>query len=186
MADSETVLNLSGKEDSEEATDNYILRCRGLPYSVTVDDLKKFFSACSIASVYLAQGQDGRSNGEAFLEIEDEESFDAGLKMNKEHIGKRYIEVFESDRQEMDYQMKKYTQSSSGAEGVIRLRGLPFSCTKDDITNFFKGKLTYSHFNKSYPIVVYSVYVGTLAILSSPTLYATRVQLIRHLDYTCW
>lgn len=147
MADSETVLNLSGKEDSEEATDNYILRCRGLPYSVTVDDLKKFFSACSIASVYLAQGQDGRSNGEAFLEIEDEESFDAGLKMNKEHIGKRYIEVFESDRQEMDYQMKKYTQSSSGAEGVIRLRGLPFSCTKDDITNFFKGKLTYSHFN---------------------------------------
>ena len=141
MADSEVPMNVSDKEDPEETPYGYILRCRGLPYSVAADDLKKFFSACNIASVYLAQGQDGRANGEAFLEMEDEESFDAGLKMNKEHIGKRYIEVFESDRQEMGYQMKKYTQSSSGAEGVIRLRGLPFSCDKEDIINFFKGKL---------------------------------------------
>ena len=156
MADSEMSQNVSVKEDPEEAPDGYILRCRGLPYSVTADDLKKFFSACNVTSVYLTQGHDGRSNGEAFLEMEDEESFDAGLKMNKEHIGKRYIEVFESDRQEMEYQMKKHTQGSSGADGVIRLRGLPFSCNKEDIINFFRGKFILFFFR--FSLYVYSCY----------------------------
>ncbi|KAI6660003.1 Heterogeneous nuclear ribonucleoprotein H [Oopsacas minuta] len=126
------------KDEADDLPDDYIIRCRGLPYSATPEDLKKFFSACNITSVFLTQTQDGRPTGEAFLELEDEDSYNSGLKMNKEHIGKRYIEVFESDRLEMDYQIKKSTQGSTAADGVIRMRGLPFNCSRGDIAEFFK------------------------------------------------
>ena len=125
-----------------EASEDYIIRCRGLPYSATPEDLKKFFSGCSISKLSLTQSYEGRPTGEAFLEMEDDASYKAGLGKNKDHIGKRYIEVFESDRREMDYQLNR-GKGSSSSEGVIRLRGLPFNCTKDDILEFFKGQNWY-------------------------------------------
>ena len=123
-----------------ESSDGYIIKCRGLPYSATIEDLKKFFSGCSITNLHLAQSYEGRPTGEAFLEMDDEESYNSGLGKNKDHIGKRYIEVFESDKREMEYQTKKFNQGSSASEGVIRLRGLPFNCTRGDILDFFKGQ----------------------------------------------
>ena len=127
--------------ESEMSGDDYIIRCRGLPYSATPEELKKFFSGCNISTLHLAQSHDGRPTGEAFLEMEDEDSYNAGLGRNKEHLGKRYIEVFESDRREMDYQMKRCSQDSTASDGVIRLRGLPFNCTRGDIMDFFKGQI---------------------------------------------
>ena len=41
-------------------------------------------------------GREGRPSGEAFIEVEDEADIEAALKKDKGHMGKRYIEVFES------------------------------------------------------------------------------------------
>lgn len=38
------------------------------------------------------QGPNGRSNGEAFVEIENEEDVEKAMSHHKEHMGRRYIE----------------------------------------------------------------------------------------------
>ena len=36
-------------------------------------------------------------------------------------------------------------EDQDGGENVVRLRGLPFDSTKDDIEKFFDGKLSWHH-----------------------------------------
>ena len=40
--------------------------------------------------------REGRPSGEAFIEVEDQSDIEAALKKDKGHMGKRYVEVFES------------------------------------------------------------------------------------------
>jgi len=51
--------------------------------------------------------------------------------------------VFKSKRAEMDYMLQKEGSGGQGignTDAVVRLRGLPFACSHDDIVNFFKGR----------------------------------------------
>ena len=61
---------------------------------------------------------------------------------NNEHMGKRYVEVFESKLSEMEWVCKRMgvTSKEKDTETVVRLRGLPFGCSKEEVANFFKGK----------------------------------------------
>ena len=54
--------------------------------------------------------------------------------------------VFKSKRSEMEYVVQKDGsdgQNIGNSDAVVRLRGLPFVCTHEDITNFFKGRSCY-------------------------------------------
>lgn len=70
------------------------------------------------------------------------------LTKDKEHLGKRYVEIFKSKRQEMEWVVKRSGLSGQqGADAVVRLRGLPFGCSKEEIAHFFSGSY---HFKPSY------------------------------------
>lgn len=52
--------------------------------------------------------------------------------------------VFKSNNVEMDWVMKHTgpnCQETAG-DGLVRLRGLPFGCSKEEIVQFFSGKDT--------------------------------------------
>ncbi len=62
------------------------------------------------------------------------------LTRNNEHMGKRYVEVFESKRSEMEWSCKRVGASTDENDNrVVRLRGLPYGCSKEEVANFFKG-----------------------------------------------
>ena len=76
--------------------DHFVIRCRGLPWSTTVDEILNFFSDCQFKegenSVHLTQTREGRPSGEAYIELATEEDMEKALEKDKQHMGKRYIE----------------------------------------------------------------------------------------------
>ena len=98
---------------------------------------------------------EGRATGEAFVEPNSEADLEEAIKKDRKNMGHRYIEVFKVKKAEMDWILKRTrpNQSNSngssyrgggqyggGCETYIRLRGIPYECTKDDIAQFFSGK----------------------------------------------
>ncbi|CAG9120608.1 unnamed protein product [Plutella xylostella] len=130
----------------------HIVKLRGLPFSTTVDDVIDFLGGVNIVGgkdgVHLTEVRPGRPSGECFVEVESQQDVDDALRKDKENMGKRYIEVFSTDRQDMDWALNAMRQNANGFEapgnisdemGVVKLRGLPFGCSKEEIVQFFNG-----------------------------------------------
>ncbi|XP_045387605.1 heterogeneous nuclear ribonucleoprotein F-like [Lemur catta] len=91
--------------------------------------------------VHFVYTREGRQSGEAFVELGSENDVQMALKKDRESMGHRYIEVFKSRRTEMDWVLKHSGPNSadSANDGFVRLRGLPFGCTEEEIVQFFSG-----------------------------------------------
>ncbi|XP_053200272.1 heterogeneous nuclear ribonucleoprotein H-like isoform X3 [Panonychus citri] len=131
---------------SESSGDN-VLRLRGLPWQATREDVVSFFSDCKIRKgangVFMTLSAQGRPSGEAYVEMESEDDVTKGLEKHKKNMGNRYIEVFTSNRKEMDWATRRTgpnkTDMDPALDGFVRLRGLPFDCNEDDVRQFFEG-----------------------------------------------
>lgn len=56
--------------------------------------------------------------------------------------------VFRSNSVEMDWVLKHTgpnSQEETEGEGLVRLRGLPFGCSKEEIVQFFSGMLIFDY-----------------------------------------
>ncbi|XP_045467613.1 heterogeneous nuclear ribonucleoprotein H2-like [Harmonia axyridis] len=132
---------MSGAGDQEEG---YVVKLRGLPWSVTAEDVLKFFEDCDVMNgkngIHLTTSREGRPSGEAYVEFETPEDLELALEKDRDHIGSRYIEVFKVGKAEMDWMVKRSGPSfGCNDDGCVRLRGLPFGCSKEEIAQFFTG-----------------------------------------------
>ncbi|XP_030458691.1 uncharacterized protein LOC115679229 isoform X2 [Syzygium oleosum] len=135
-----------------------LVRLRGLPFNCTEADVAEFFHGLDIVDVLFVHN-DGKFTGEAFCVLGYPLQVDFALQRNRQSMGRRYVEVFRSKRQ--DYYKaianevsearggsphrsisrgKSSNERKDSAEhtGILRLRGLPFSAGKDDVLEFFK------------------------------------------------
>ncbi|XP_068947666.1 G-rich sequence factor 1 [Petaurus breviceps papuanus] len=129
----------------EEEDDVYLIRAQGLPWSCTVDDVLKFFSDCRIRNgehgIHFLLNRDGKRRGDALVELESEQDVKKALEKHHLYMGQRYVEVYEINNEDVDALMKSLQAKSSPVvnDGVVRLRGLPYSCNEKDIVDFFAG-----------------------------------------------
>eukprot|EP00066_Takifugu_rubripes_P024971 XP_011614237.1 PREDICTED: G-rich sequence factor 1 isoform X2 [Takifugu rubripes] len=127
-------------ETEEERKEVFIVQVKGLLWSCTPQDLLKFFSDCRIRDgvkgIHFTLNKMGRPTGIAFIEMEDEEDVNKALEKHRQYLGPRYVEVYEVTESDAEAIMEKATGSQAD-DGVVRLRGLPFSSTKADIAQFF-------------------------------------------------
>lgn len=81
----------------------------------------------------------GRPSGEAYVTLSDANDYEAAQERHNQHIGTRYVEVFPV--REGEYAPKTYESPSNddGDDCIMRLRGLPFRVTKEEIEDFFGG-----------------------------------------------
>lgn len=135
-----------------------VVRLRGLPFDCTEIDVAEFFHGLDIVDVLFVH-KNNKFTGEAFCVLGYPLQVDFALQRNRQNMGRRYVEVFRSKRQEYYKAIANEVSDARGGSphrsiprakshdegkdsavhtGILRLRGLPFSAGKDDIMDFFK------------------------------------------------
>ncbi|CAJ1069395.1 G-rich sequence factor 1 [Xyrichtys novacula] len=129
-----------GKPQAEKEV--YIVLVNGLPWSCSTQDLLRFFSECRICDgekgIHFIEDHLGRSAGQAFIEMEHEEDVRKALEKHRKYLGPRYVEVSEVTNKDAEEILKRSIKTAAKG-GMVRLRGLPYSCTETDIVKFFSG-----------------------------------------------
>jgi len=115
-----------------------VILMRGLPYSVSEDDCLTFFEGVPCLGVHLTKDERGRPSGQGYAEFETAEAFSKAMEFNKKNIQNRYIELFESN---VDDLKSAVYSTFGGPEPAnarsVHMRGLPYNTQDQDITNFF-------------------------------------------------
>uniref|UniRef100_A0A8B9CB59 G-rich RNA sequence binding factor 1 n=1 Tax=Anser brachyrhynchus TaxID=132585 RepID=A0A8B9CB59_9AVES len=108
------------------------------------EDVLTFFDGCRIRNgengIHFLLNRDGRRRGDALIELESKADVQKALEKNLRYMGPRYVKVFEvHDRDVEGLLQSLQNESQAISDGVVLLRGLPFSSTEDDIADFFSG-----------------------------------------------
>lgn len=131
--------------ESASNSEGFVVHLYGLPWTVSVDNIRKFLRDCSIedgdSGVVLTTNPSGSPSGEAFVTLSSEEDLERALRHHREYIGSRYVEVSKSSWKQRDMYLSKSKQVSSDISetAVVRLRGVPYRCEKKQIEDFFSG-----------------------------------------------
>ncbi|CAG9570990.1 unnamed protein product [Danaus chrysippus] len=130
----------------DEIDGNCIVRARGLPWQSSDQDIAKFFRGLNVAKggVALCLSPQGRRNGEALVRFVSQEHRDMALKRHKHHIGPRYIEVYRASGEDFlsvagGATCEAAAFLSRGAQVIVRMRGLPYDATPQQVLEFFSS-----------------------------------------------
>ncbi|XP_034115512.2 heterogeneous nuclear ribonucleoprotein F isoform X1 [Drosophila albomicans] len=118
------------------------IRLRGLPWSATHKEILDFLVNVEVINgsqgIHLVTSRvDGKNTGEAYVEVSTQEDVEEARKLNKASMGHRYIEVFTATPKEAKEAMRK--TGGHGHAFVVKLRGLPYAVTEQQIEEFFAG-----------------------------------------------
>uniref|UniRef100_A0A8D0CHP1 Epithelial splicing regulatory protein 2 n=1 Tax=Scleropages formosus TaxID=113540 RepID=A0A8D0CHP1_SCLFO len=134
------VLRSSKTEPVDSET---VIRARGLPWQSSDQDIARFFKGLNIAKggVALCLNAQGRRNGEALVRFVNSEHRDLALERHKHHMGSRYIEVYKATGEEFlkiaggtSNEVAQFLSKEN--QVIIRMRGLPFTATPEDVLGF--------------------------------------------------
>ena len=76
-----------------------VVRLRGLPFNAGEFDILEFFQGLDPVDVLIVR-RDGRATGEAYVLFANPMQMDFALQKNRGPMGRRYIEVFRSKKQD--------------------------------------------------------------------------------------
>jgi len=79
--------------DKGDAVPKFTARLRGLPFSAVDTDVWKFLKNTKTIEVRMTEDRNGRPSGRAFADFACEADLQEALKLDKSHLGDRYIEV---------------------------------------------------------------------------------------------
>ncbi|KAJ0019296.1 hypothetical protein NQD34_006865 [Periophthalmus magnuspinnatus] len=91
-----SLANNSHRNESHQRSSllSHYVHMRGLPFSVSGEDIVKFFSPLVVSKVLIEFGPDGRPSGEADVYFSCHQEAVEAMSRDKMHIGERYIELF--------------------------------------------------------------------------------------------
>ncbi len=121
---------------------SHVVRVRGMPYQTTTSEILEFFRGLDpLPDVYMCLNSQGRPTGEAYVQFASAAGCQGAIKKDHQNLGRRYVEVYLSNATEREKAKARSQpwQAVSAASRVVRLRGLPFSASENDIRSFLSG-----------------------------------------------
>ncbi|KAA6418359.1 MAG: hypothetical protein FRX49_11724 [Trebouxia sp. A1-2] len=125
-----------------------VLRLRGLPYRALEDEIFRFLEPLIVTRVHLCR-RNGRTTGEAYVQFENRHGAGEALRSkNRQHLGNRYIEIFEAGDSDIGH---TDDGAGNGAPGIsdlaqhaepitaVKVAGLSSTATAQDVVTFLDG-----------------------------------------------
>eukprot|EP01024_Parvocaulis_polyphysoides_P076086 TRINITY_DN9865_c0_g1_i2.p1 TRINITY_DN9865_c0_g1~~TRINITY_DN9865_c0_g1_i2.p1 ORF type:complete len:284 (-),score=33.27 TRINITY_DN9865_c0_g1_i2:586-1344(-) len=91
-----------------------VIRMRGLPYSVTAVDIAHWFNSGTVQLPHRVSPDQilvctvrGRTTGQGYVEFNNSHDASIAMRKNKHLMGSRYIELFQSDLEELQKAIRK-------------------------------------------------------------------------------
>jgi len=146
--DSEAFDIHNNKVQKLETEENTFIHLRGLIWSATEEDIKKFLHDSKIKKVVIKKNSSGRPTGDAFVELESEVDVEKAKSHNREYLGERFViveEIYESQfiketKEAKETREKDFAPSKMKDEDYsnthLRLSNLPLEVTELDIQTF--------------------------------------------------
>jgi len=131
--------------------DKILVRMRGLPFTVKKEEILMFFNGYDVVpdSVIIGEMSNGKKTGEGVILFKNEEEAARAVnEKNGDNLGKRWIELYlhpyshfhnfyQAQNHEEYVYLHKYI-TDENKQRTLRVRGLPYSCTKKDMVTFFR------------------------------------------------
>ncbi|XP_047942341.1 G-rich sequence factor 1-like isoform X2 [Salvia hispanica] len=116
-----------------------VVRLRGLPFDCAEAEIVDFFHGLDVIDVLFVH-KGGRFTGEAYCVLGYPLQIDFALQRNRRNIGRRYVEVFRSRKEEY---YNAIANEVSDAPGVSPRRGAPRARSMDerDLSEFKEDKV---------------------------------------------
>ncbi|MBN3300774.1 RNA binding motif protein 12Bb [Amia ocellicauda] len=73
--------------------DGFYLHLHGMPFSATEVDVRRFFQGLDVEDVLLMKNHRGQNNGRGIVKFSSLHDANEGLKLDREYIGSRFVEV---------------------------------------------------------------------------------------------
>jgi len=131
---------------TETDNETFTLYLRGIPYRATEQEIRDFMDIDEtlIKEIVLPKNPDGRASGEAYIMCTSSVAIEVGKAKHGLVMDgyTRYIEVTEQPMKPMNknYGKAKRLRTSTGWDGVVKMRGLPYEAIEADVRTFFAGK----------------------------------------------
>eukprot|EP00301_Raphidiophrys_heterophryoidea_P024817 c8175_g1_i3.p1 GENE.c8175_g1_i3~~c8175_g1_i3.p1 ORF type:complete len:382 (-),score=88.29 c8175_g1_i3:70-1215(-) len=125
----ELVTRLASTSNELEDFGSCVVRLRGLPYEVTVADVKQFFTDLNVTDVIFVLNFNARPTGEALVRFFTTKEAAKATTFDKQNLGRRYVEVYPSTQNEYDRAVElNGMRASSNQVRVSTCLRTNFSC----------------------------------------------------------
>ena len=113
------------------------LKIRGLPEEATAEDIKKFLDDCRIIDdIFIVTNEAGRRNGEAVMKLLTRTDIEKAIKKKTMKLKEKFIGLEETDIDTYYKHVKKTARLENEDNTFIRMKGLVWSATIEDIRSF--------------------------------------------------
>ena len=137
----------------------YTLKMRGVPFKSKPEDVRAFFYPLPLSDIRMITDQNGKPTGVVYVDFISEAEMLQGLRRNRDCMGRRYIELFKEESQDVastgvmkprPWENKKEEMEgveAIGESGRLFIRNLPYSINEEELTELFEkyGPLTEVH-----------------------------------------
>ncbi|KAI5109104.1 putative RNA-binding protein 19, partial [Silurus meridionalis] len=160
--DKDSQKSIPSSQNKFDPATEFTVKLRGVPFTVKEQQVREFMLPLKPVAIRIAKNKEGRISGNVYVDLHSEAEVERALKLDKDYMGGRYIEVFRvtnfTDRktirgapQERNFvsELKEDEEEEDVADsGRLFVRNLPYTCTEEELKELFTklGHLSELHF----------------------------------------